>query len=136
MSAGGGSAVPGQQEAVAGPPRRVQPPANDNTSGHSTDSSMYSSASSDTTAAEFILGPSVAASTTAAAAASGVAPRISVMEDYTVYRDLSHLGSVSNDYFSFSQLPQELQGLSIVPYSPGYMDTVESSKSRRHISLV
>ena len=136
MSAGGGSAVPGQQEAVAGTHRRVQHPANDNTSGHSTDSSMYSSASSDTTAAEFILGPSVAASTTAAAAASGVAPRISVMEDYTVYRDLSHLGSVSNDYFSFSQLPQELQGLSIVPYSPGYMDTVESSKSRRHISLV
>ena len=106
---------------VASTHRRVHADAN----SASTDSSMYSSSNeSDTTAsAEFILG-------------AGVAPRISVMEDYTVYRDLSHLGSINNDYFSFSQLPQELQGITIVPYSPGYMDTMESSKSRRHISLV
>ena len=35
----------------------------------------------------------------------------------------------------FSQLPAELQGLALVPYSPGF-DTMESQKSRRHISLV
>ena len=86
----------------------------------STDSSMYSSNDSETTAsAEFILGPG---------------PRISVMEDYTVYRDLSHLDSLTQDYFSISQLPKELQGMSMVPYSPGF-DTMESQK-RRHISLV
>lgn len=86
----------------------------------STDSSMYSSNDSETTAsAEFILGPG---------------PRISVMEDYTVYRDLSHLDSLNQDYFSISQLPKELQGMSMVPYSPGF-DTMESQK-RRHISLV
>ena len=92
----------------------------------STDSSMYSSNDSESNG-EFILGPG---------------PRISVMEDYTVYRDLSHLDS-NQEYFSFSQLPQELHGLSIVPYSPGYdtmdsklpyFDTMESK--RRHISLV
>ena len=87
---------------------------------HSTHSSLYSTDSSETTAAEFILG--------------GPGPRISVMEDYTVYRDLSHLDTNTQDYFSFSQLPAELQGVSIVPYSPGY-ETMESSK-RRHISLV
>merc|ERR1712025_261982 len=86
----------------------------------STDSSMYSSNDSETTAsAEFILGPT---------------PRISIMEDYTVYRDLSHLDSITQEYFSISQLPMELQGLTIVPYSPGF-DTMESQK-RRHISLV
>ena len=92
--------------------------------GHppSTDSSMYSNDSETTvSAAEFILGP-------------GPVPRISVMEDYTVYRDLSHLDSINQDYFSFTQLPHELQGVSIVPYSPSY-DTMESNK-RRHISLV
>ena len=63
-------------------------------------------------------------------------PRISIMEDYTVYRDLSHLDSLGTqpEYFSISQLPKELQGLSIVPYSPGF-DTMDSQK-RRHISLV
>ena len=87
----------------------------------STDSSMYSSSNdSETTAsAEFILGPT---------------PRISIMEDYTVYRDLSHLDSITQEYWHITQLPKELQGLSIVPYSPGF-DTMESQK-RRHISLV
>ena len=72
---------------------------------------------------EFILGPTAL-------------PRISIMEDYTVYRDLSHLDSLGThqDYFSITQLPKELQGLSIVPYSPGF-DTMESHK-KRHISLV
>ena len=90
----------------------------------STDSSMYSSNDSETTAsAEFILGPTPL-------------PRISIMEDYTVYRDLSHLDSLGTqpEYFSITQLPKELQGLSIVPYSPGF-DTMESHK-KRHISLV
>ena len=93
---------------------QLQPP--------STDSSMYSSNDSETTAsAEFILGPTV--------------PRISIMEDYTVYRDLSHLDSITQEYnFSITQLPKELQGLTIAPYSPG-CDTMESQK-RRHISLV
>ena len=86
----------------------------------STDSSMYSSNDSETTAsAEFILGPT---------------PRISIMEDYTVYRDLSHLDSITQEYFSINQLPKELQGLTIAPYSPSF-DTIESQK-RRHISLV
>ena len=87
----------------------------------STDSSMYS-AHTDSEAGgsgEVVLGP-------------GPAPRISVMEDYTVYRDLSHLDS--QEYFSLSQLPRELHGLSLVPYSPG-LDIVESQK-RRHVSLV
>ena len=91
----------------------------------STDSSMYSSNDSETTAsAEFVLGPSV----------DSALPRISIMEDYTVYRDLSHLDSITQEYFSISQLPKELQGLSVAPYSPGF-DTMESHK-RRHISLV
>jgi hypothetical protein len=85
----------------------------------STDSSLYSTSSSETTVSgEFVVGP-----------------RISVLEDYTVYRDLSHLDSLQQEYFSFSQLPNELQGLSLVPYSPGYETTLESSK-RRHVSLV
>jgi len=90
----------------------------------STDSSMFSSNDSESTreaSTEFVLGPT---------------PRISIMEDYSVYRDLSHLDSLTTqpEYFSISQLPVELQGLSIVPYSPGY-DTMESHK-RRHVSLV
>ena len=85
----------------------------------STDSSLYSTSSSETTVSgEFVVGP-----------------RISVLEDYTVYRDLSHLDSLHQEYFSFTQLPAELQGLSLVPYSPGYETTLESSK-RRHVSLV
>ena len=105
-----GQEVPGVHRVHAG--QSYQPP--------STDSSMYSSNDSETTAsAEFILGPT---------------PRISIMEDYTVYRDLSHLDSITQEYFSISQLPKELQGLTIVPYSPGF-DTMESQK-RRHISLV
>lgn len=89
-------------------------------SSTSTDSSMYSNDSE---------------TTVSAADYSLVAPRISVMEDYTVYRDLSHLDSMTGqEYFSFSQLPKELQGVSIVPYSPGY-DMVEPS-NRRHVSLV
>ena len=92
----------------------------------STDSSLYSDSSDTTASAEFVLGQSTSA-----------LPRISVMEDYTVYRDLSHIGQqgAPEDYFSFSQLPAELQGLALVPYSPGF-DTMESAKSRRHISLV
>ena len=85
----------------------------------STDSSLYSTSSSESTVSgEFVVGP-----------------RISVLEDYTVYRDLSHLDSLHQEYFSFTQLPAELQGLSLVPYSPGYETTLESSK-RRHVSLV
>jgi hypothetical protein len=96
-------------------------------SGHpassSTDSSLYSDSSETSVSAEFMLG------------SSSALPRISVMEDYTVYRDLSHIShhGTAEDYFSFSQLPDELQGLAMVPYSPGF-DTIE--KSRRHISLV
>jgi len=84
----------------------------------STNSSMYESNDSETTA-EFVLGPG---------------PRLSVMEDYTVYRDLSHLDSITQEYFSYSQLPAELQGVHMVPYSPGF-DSMES-KTKRHISLV
>ena len=88
----------------------------------STDSSMFSNDSETTASAEFVLGPT---------------PRISIMEDYSVYRDLSHLDSLTlntTEYFNISHLPKELQGLTIVPYSPGY-DTMESHK-RRHVSLV
>ena len=115
-----GQEVAGVHRVLAAPPSHAsyhaQPP--------STDSSMYSSNDSETTAsAEFILG-------------GPTLPRISIMEDYTVYRDLSHLDSLGTqpEYFSISQLPKELQGLSIVPYSPGF-DTMDSQK-RRHISLV
>ena len=101
-------------------------------SSTSTDSSMYSN-DSETTA-------SCGGRNSGAADFSLVAPRISVMEDYTVYRDLSHLDSLTNqqqEYFSFSQLPQELQGMSIVPYSPGYdIMGPDSMTNRRHVSLV
>ena len=83
---------------------------------------MFSNDSETTASAEFVLGPT---------------PRISIMEDYSVYRDLSHLDSLTlntTEYFNISHLPKELQGLTIVPYSPGY-DTMESHK-RRHVSLV
>jgi hypothetical protein len=114
------------QEATRSP-RRVEhaSPSSSGLPASSTDSSLYSDSSDTTASAEFILGPSPASAL----------PRISVMEDYTVYRALSHIsphGAVE-DYFSFSQLPAELQGLALVPYSPGF-DTME--KSRRHISLV
>jgi hypothetical protein len=95
--------------------------ADQTASSPSTDSSMYSTSSQDsetTVSGEFVVGP-----------------RISVLEDYTVYRDLSNLDSLHQDYFSLSQLPPELQGLSLVPYSPGYETAGESSK-RRHVSLV
>ena len=101
-------------------------PSSPHPNSSSTDSSLYSDSSDTTASAEFVLGQSTSA-----------LPRISVMEDYTVYRDLSHIGhqGAAEDYFSFSQLPAELQGLALVPYSPGF-DTMESAKSRRHISLV
>ena len=101
-------------------------PSSPHPNSSSTDSSLYSDSSDTTASAEFVLGQSTSA-----------LPRISVMEDYTVYRDLSHIGhhGPPEDYFSFSQLPAELQGLALVPYSPGF-DTMESQKSRRHISLV
>ena len=101
-------------------------PSSPHPASSSTDSSLYSDSSDTTASAEFILGPS-----------SCALPRISVMEDYTVYRDLSHLSHQCSDtdYFSLSQLPAELQGVAMVPYSPGF-DTMESARSRRHISLV
>ena len=84
----------------------------------SAESSVYSCTSD--SSGEFVLGPT---------------PRISVLEDYSVYRDLSHLDSSSQQYFSITQLPRELQGCSLVPYSPHFDDTLESHK-RRHVSLV
>ena len=108
----------------AAPVHRVEhaSPSSGHPASSSTDSSLYSDSSDTTASAEFVLGPASAL------------PRISVMEDYTVYRDLSHI-SHHDDYFSFSQLPAELQGMAIVPYSPGF-DTMDSQRSRRHISLV
>lgn len=38
-----------------------------------------------------------------------LAPRISVLEDFSVYRDLSHLSYNQQDYFSFSQLPADVR---------------------------
>ena len=68
-------------------------------------------------------------------------PRISVMEDYSVYRDLSNLSNC--DYFSFSQLPAELSGEHVITVPPYYdIGTIDSSSSsrqqqqHRHESLV
>jgi hypothetical protein len=65
--------------------------------------------------------------------------RISVMEDYSVYRDLSNLSNC--DYFSFSQLPAELRdaGNHVITVPPYYdIGTWDSATARknRHESLV
>ena len=61
----------------------------------------------------------------------GAPPRISVMEDYSVYRDLSNL-SANCDYFSFSQLPAELSGEHVITVPPYYdIGTIDSSSSSR-----
>ena len=80
-------------------------PSSPHPASSSTDSSLYSDSSDTTASAEFVLGQSTSA-----------LPRISVMEDYTVYRDLSHIGhhGPPEDYFSFSQLPAELQGRLVI----------------------
>ena len=60
----------------------------------------------------------------------GAPPRISVMEDYSVYRDLSNLSNC--DYFSFSQLPAELSGEHVITVPPYYdIGTIDSSASSR-----
>ena len=72
----------------------------------------------------------------------GAPPRISVMEDYSVYRDLSNISNC--DYFSFSQLPAELSGEHVITVPPYYdIGTIDSSASssrqqqqQRHESLV
>ena len=67
----------------------------------------------------------------------GAPPRISVMEDCSVYRDLSNISNC--DYFSFSQLPAELSGEHVITVPPYYdIATIDSSKQQqhRHESLV
>ena len=67
----------------------------------------------------------------------GAPPRISVMEDCSVYRDLSNLSNC--DYFSFSQLPAELSGEHVITVPPYYdIATIDSSSKQqhRHESLV
>ena len=86
-------------------------------------------------------------SPSASSSMSGPAPRISVLEDFSVYRDLSNLGS-SGDYLSFTQLPGGGGTGSDVtlPMTPppqsssaSYFDTSQAtmrSTKSRHESLV
>ena len=67
-------------------------------------------------------------------------PRISVLEDYSVYRDLSNLSVKNDNYFSFSQLPAELQQANssghVITVPPYYdVNTLEAQR-KRHESLV
>ncbi|TRY77432.1 hypothetical protein TCAL_07427 [Tigriopus californicus] len=67
----------------------------------------------------------------------GPPPRVSVMEDYSVYRDLSNLSNNQNDYFSVSQLPAELQnGGHIIAVPPYYDVNALEAQRKRHESLV
>eukprot|EP00095_Tigriopus_kingsejongensis_P010323 maker-scaffold187_size272365-snap-gene-1.30 protein:Tk10323 transcript:maker-scaffold187_size272365-snap-gene-1.30-mRNA-1 annotation:"hypothetical protein DAPPUDRAFT_253437" len=67
----------------------------------------------------------------------GPPPRVSVMEDYSVYRDLSNLSNNQNDYFSVSQLPAELQNDSHIIAVPPYYDVnALEAQRKRHESLV
>ena len=68
----------------------------------------------------------------AASSISCQPPRISILEDFSVYRDLSNLNG--SDYFSFSQLPNELQSPNVVNIPPYY--DVDAAAKRRHESLV
>ena len=65
-----------------------------------------------------------------------LAPRISVMEDYSVYRDLSNLSHCGGDYVSFSQLPDELRKFVTALPPPPPPPTYLHDMSERHESLV
>ena len=108
-------------------PPLTQPSVKSECGTTNTDCSIYESSDSSSSAQ-------------AAASAGQLLPRISVLEDYSVYRDLSNLSVKNDNYFSFSQLPAELQRANnaghVITVPPYYdVNTLEAQR-KRHESLV
>ena len=100
---------------------------------HSTDCSLYECSDSNSSGHE--PSPSGGGPESPGFRTAGLKPRISVLEDFSVYRDLSNLSY--KEYYSLgSQLPAELQGGHVITVPPYYdMNTLDSAK-KRHESLV
>jgi hypothetical protein len=114
---------------------------------HSTDCSAYESSSSSTTSSSSLHHGRVGnkddlePESPSLPSTCQIFPRISIMEDFSVYRDLSHLSASQQDYFSFSHLPAELLHVK-APATAGsrpqkaFFEGTSPLKGRRHESLV
>ncbi len=96
------------------------------TATHSTDCSVYSDNHNNSQQQV----PDSPTSTTV----PGPATRISVLEDFSVYRDLSNMSS--GDYLSYNQLPQGFREKCVPPYYDLDGSTMRSNSNKRHESLV